>query len=83
MSQHSQMTTLLYVKDYLKTKLKVDEITLYFDEENLTNEEEILTESMIEEVLIKAKVSETQKAKEEGKQIHVKAIIMFIFIVGK
>jgi|LauGreDrversion4_2_1035121.scaffolds.fasta_scaffold507160_1 hypothetical protein len=77
------MTTLLYVKDYLKTKLKVDEITLYFDEENLTNEEEILTESMIEEVLIKAKVSETQKAKEEGKQIHVKAIIMFIFIVGK
>lgn len=53
-SQNSQMTTLLFVKDYLKTRLKAEEITLYFDEENLTNEEEILSETMIEEVLIKA-----------------------------
>jgi len=66
------MTVLLYVKEYLKTKLKAEEITLYFDEENMTNEEEILQEAMIEEVLIKAKVSEEKiPADEERKQIHV------------
>jgi hypothetical protein len=66
------MTVLLYVKEYLTTKLKAEEITLYFDEENMTNEEEILQEAMIEEVLIKAKVSEEKiPADEERKQIHV------------
>ena len=66
------MTVLLYVKEYLKTKLKAEEITLYFDEENLTNEEEILQEGMIEEVLIKAKVNDQDPLPdEERKQIHV------------
>ena len=49
------MTVLLYVKDHLRTLLKADQISFYFDEENLTSEEEILEEAMIEEVLVKAR----------------------------
>ena len=55
LSKHQQMTVLLYVKDHLKTLLKADHISFYFDEENLTSEEEILEEAMIEEVLVKAR----------------------------
>jgi hypothetical protein len=62
------MTVLLYVKEYLTTKLKAEEITLYFDEENMTNEEEILQEAMIEEVLIKAKVSEEKIPADEERK---------------
>jgi len=49
------MTVLLYVKDHMKTLLKAEQVSFYFDEENLTSEEEILEEAMIEEVLVKAK----------------------------
>jgi hypothetical protein len=55
LSKHQQMTVLLYVKDHLKTQLKAEQISFFFDEENLTSEEEILEEAMIEEVLVKAK----------------------------
>lgn len=44
------MTTLLYVKEYIRGKMGADEIELRFDEDNLTNEEEILEQTMIEQV---------------------------------
>ena len=50
-----QMTTLLYAKDFFKETLlqkKVNNLTLMFDEDNPTNEEEILTEE-ISTVLVK------------------------------
>lgn len=36
------MTVLLFAKDHIKTKLGAEDISLHFDEDNLTNEEEIL-----------------------------------------
>lgn len=43
------MTALLYVKDYMKEKLGADELQLNFDKEgNLTNEEEILEQTVID-----------------------------------
>ena len=54
------MTVLLYVKDHMKTLLKAEQVSFFFDEENLTSEEEILEEAMIEEVLVKAKKGNTQ-----------------------
>jgi hypothetical protein len=51
-----QMTTLLYAKEFFKETLfqkKVNNLTLHFDEDNPTNEEEILTEDGIETVLVK------------------------------
>lgn len=47
------MTTLLFVKDYIRQKLGADDITFNFDEDNLTNEEEILQEQSIEQVYLK------------------------------
>ena len=50
------MTALLYAKEFFKETLfqkKVNNLTLHFDEDNPTNEEEILTEDGIETVLIK------------------------------
>ena len=53
------MTVLLYLKDHMKTLLKAEQVSFFFDEENLTSEEEILEEAMIEEVLVKAKKGST------------------------
>jgi len=44
------MTTLLYVKDYIQGKMGADGLELRFDEDNLTNEEEILEQTLIEQV---------------------------------
>jgi len=53
------MTALLYVKDYMKEKLGADELQLNFDKEgNLTNEEEILEQTVIDQVYVKIVQSE-------------------------
>ena len=77
----SQMTVLLYLKDHIKTKLYADEVTLHvqiiyliyaqFDEENRTNEEEILQEAMIDQVYLRAvrKPKEDPAGEEEGKAV--------------
>ena len=46
----AQMTTLLFVKEYIRGKMGADAIELRFDEDNLTNEEERLEQTMIEQV---------------------------------
>ena len=58
------MTTLLFAFDFVKervgiSKLQNTEISIHFDEENLTTPEEILQTKM-EEVIIKAKGSGEQ-----------------------
>lgn len=61
------MTALLYVKDYMKEKLGVDNLKLNFDKEgNLTNEEEILEQTVIDQVYVKI-VSTSPKFGEAGK----------------
>jgi hypothetical protein len=47
------MTTLLFVKEFIREKLGADNLQLMFDEDNLTNEEEIIEQSLIENVYFK------------------------------
>jgi hypothetical protein len=48
------MTALLFLKDYMREKLCADELQLNFDEDgNLTNEEEILEQTSIEQVFVR------------------------------
>ena len=49
-----QMTGLLYAISQLKELAQVEEITLMFDDDNMTNEEEII-EQGITDVLVKVK----------------------------
>lgn len=49
------MTVLLFVKDHIRSTLRADDISLHFDEQNPTNEEEILQEAMIEQVQVRIK----------------------------
>lgn len=54
MKPHTQMTTLLFVRNYIREKLGADEIQINFDEDgNLTNEEEILEQTQIEQVYVR------------------------------
>ena len=59
-----RMTSLLFAIDYLKEMTGLTEITLMFDEEMPTNEEEIL-EQQLERVLVKHK---TELQMEEAKE---------------
>lgn len=52
LSPHQQMTGLKYAIDHMKELLNVSQLRLMFDEDNPTNEEEIL-EQGITDVLIK------------------------------
>ena len=50
------MTSLLFAKDYFKEMVGLTEVTLMFDEEMPTNEEEII-EQKLEKVLVKPKTA--------------------------
>ncbi len=62
------MTVLLYLKDYMRGKLGADELILMFDEDNQTNEEEVLEQPLIDQVYLK--VLRSPKFGDSG--IHVK-----------
>ena len=54
MAKEHQMTGLLFAIDQLKEKSEISDLILYFDEQNMTHQEEVISEQ-ISDVLVKPK----------------------------